>query len=383
MGDVPGPSTAPYFIQGRATENFSRLCQLIMTIFSDLFRDILSRYIKPADLRSELDKNRSILEKIMNHQQKELVYPSSGPGALTSKDLDISVIYIILRNISKLEKHKAGWGKHPKKDDKSVSAYIEMIRIKRNSVIGHLKTGKVDDKDFQCHWEKTEEAIIAIEKNLTGGDMYKRGVKQLLSCDLNPTRSNLYIWKCKTCLWELIKTICSDLFRDILSRYIKPADLRSELDKNRSILEKFMNPQQKELVYPSSGPGALISKDLDISVIYIILRKICKLEKHRAGWGKHPKKDDKSVSAYIERIRFQKYSIIRHSRLVKVDDKDFQYHWEKIGEVIIAIEKHFTGGDMYERGHPLHLETPITGHQALPLPRLGLGMPDGLASLKN
>lgn len=66
MGDVPGPSTAPYFMLRKATENFSRLCQLIMTICSDLIRNVLSRYIKPADLRSELDNNRRKLEKIMN-----------------------------------------------------------------------------------------------------------------------------------------------------------------------------------------------------------------------------------------------------------------------------------------------------------------------------
>lgn len=64
MGDVPGPSTAPYFMPRKATENFARLCQLIMTICSDLLRDVLSRYIKPADLRSELDNNRRKLEKI-------------------------------------------------------------------------------------------------------------------------------------------------------------------------------------------------------------------------------------------------------------------------------------------------------------------------------
>lgn len=51
------------FYAAKATENFARLCQLIMTIFSDLLRDVLSRYIKPADLRSELDNNRRKLEK--------------------------------------------------------------------------------------------------------------------------------------------------------------------------------------------------------------------------------------------------------------------------------------------------------------------------------
>jgi hypothetical protein len=41
----------------KATETFSRICQLVMTICSDLFRDIPSRYMKPADLRLQLDNN--------------------------------------------------------------------------------------------------------------------------------------------------------------------------------------------------------------------------------------------------------------------------------------------------------------------------------------
>lgn len=120
MGDVPGPSTAPYFMRRKATENFARLCQLIMTICSDLLRDVLSRYIKPADLRSELDNNRRKFEKIMNAAQKDLIYPVSGSSAITAKDLDISVLYILLRNICNIQKPKNGWGKPQRRETKAL-----------------------------------------------------------------------------------------------------------------------------------------------------------------------------------------------------------------------------------------------------------------------
>ncbi|XP_062605177.1 nucleosome-remodeling factor subunit BPTF-like isoform X2 [Saccostrea cucullata] len=193
MGDVPGPSSAPYFNQRKATENFSRLCQLIMTICSDLFRDILSRYIKPADLRSELDNNRNRLERIMNAQQKEQIYTASGSVTLTAKDLDISVLYIILRNICNIPKHRAGWGNPPLNGDKRLSACIERIRIQRNLISAHSVTAAVDDLMFQEYWDVLKDAIIEIEKQSVGGDMYERGVNELLSCDLNPGRSKLYV----------------------------------------------------------------------------------------------------------------------------------------------------------------------------------------------
>ncbi|XP_061186294.1 uncharacterized protein LOC133194332 [Saccostrea echinata] len=193
MGDIPGPSTAPYFNQGKATENFSRLCQLIVTICSDLFRDILSRYIKPADLRSELNNNRKRLERIMNSQQKEQIYPASGSTALTAKDLDISVLYIILRNICNIPKHKAGWGNPPLNGDNRLSACIERIRIQRNLIFAHSVIAAVDDIMFEEHWDELKDAIIEIEKQSLGGDMYERGVNELFSCDLNPGRSKLYV----------------------------------------------------------------------------------------------------------------------------------------------------------------------------------------------
>lgn len=73
MGDVPGPSKAPYITPGKSTENFFRLCQLIMTICSDLLRDILGHYIKPSNLRSELDKNKKKLENIEHSAKKSYI----------------------------------------------------------------------------------------------------------------------------------------------------------------------------------------------------------------------------------------------------------------------------------------------------------------------
>lgn len=192
MGDVPGPSTAPYFMPRKATENFARLCQLIMTICSDLLRDVFSRYIKPADLRSEVDNNRRKLEKIMNAAQKDLIYPASGSSAITAKDLDISVLYILLRNICNIPNHKNGWGKPPKKGDKSIAACIEKIKNERNLISGHSTAGAIEDIEFQNHWTELRDAIVEIEKCLTSGNLYERGVELLLSCDLNPQKSKEY-----------------------------------------------------------------------------------------------------------------------------------------------------------------------------------------------
>lgn len=163
-----------------------------MTICSDLLRDVLICYIKPADLWSELDNNRRKLEKIMNAAQKDLIYPASRSSAIAAKDLDISVLYILLWNICNIPKHKNGWGKHPKKGDKSIAACIDKIRNERNFISGHSTDGTIEDTKFQNHWAELRDAIVEIEKCLTSGNLYERGVDALLSCYLNLTKSKEY-----------------------------------------------------------------------------------------------------------------------------------------------------------------------------------------------
>lgn len=180
-----GPLSTPYFNPSKSTVNYLRLCLLITTICSDLLRDILSRYIKPADLQSELNKNRTKLENIMNAQQKEEIYDKTGARLSTAKSLDISVLYIILRNICNIPKHVNGWGKTPQIGDNSIAACIERIRIYRNSISAHTSNGRIEEMEFKDYWSELQKAVIQIENQMIGGDLYERGVKFLYSCNID------------------------------------------------------------------------------------------------------------------------------------------------------------------------------------------------------
>lgn len=182
--DVPGSSLAPCFYPQKASDNYLRLCQLISIVCNDLFRDILSRYIKPADLRSELDNNKQKLVKFLNKQQQDLIYPATGNTSLTAKDFDITIIYILLRNICNIPSHRAGWGNRPAKGDKSIAAGIEIIRLTRNLILGHSCSGMIEDPVFETHWKELRNVVVQIETQLTGSGLYKRGVDFLHSCNL-------------------------------------------------------------------------------------------------------------------------------------------------------------------------------------------------------
>jgi hypothetical protein len=140
----------------------------------------------------------------MNAQQKEQIYPQSGTTILTFKDLDISVLYILLRNICNIPGHCNGWGNSPLDADMSLAACIERIRIQRNLIYGHAASGEMEDLVFQDYWDKLKKSILEIEKQIFGGDLYERGVNELLTCDLNPSRAEVYVKEFKGIQGKLI-----------------------------------------------------------------------------------------------------------------------------------------------------------------------------------
>lgn len=186
MSNMPGPSSAPPFTLTKAAENYSRLCQLIVTVCSDLFRFILSHYIEPANLRQELDKNRSSVEKAIKcAKQRQMLYPSTGSSSVSAQDLDLSSLYTLLRNICNIPQPQCKWGQTPLVVDSSLVACIERIKNKRNSILGHHSNGEINDTEFQDIWKDLKDNILEIEAKLFGEDMFERRVDDLFSCDLS------------------------------------------------------------------------------------------------------------------------------------------------------------------------------------------------------
>lgn len=182
--DLPGNSTVYKFNFTKATHNFLRLTCLIKEICRDLLIIVFSYYIKPSDLRKELDNNKTKLKRILNTQQKELIYPATGNPTLALKDFDFTILYILLRNICNIPNHKNGWGNYPSKGDKSIAACIERIRSQKNVILQYFN-GMVEDTKFESIWSELRDAIVEIEKQLIGGDLFQRSIQFLYNCDIS------------------------------------------------------------------------------------------------------------------------------------------------------------------------------------------------------
>ena len=194
-----GPSSS--YLPCKESTNYMRLCQLIVTICTDVLRCILDKYIPPSSLQSTLNNINSLLSGSGCHlskQQKAILFPRGpNPAVVSTNDFDVSLLYILLRNIAGIMPHSNGWGNTPKTNDISLSACIENIRIARNSLERHCLTGKISDADFNDIWSTLRSVVEDLETNELSGTTFAEAIDELYDADLDPVTSEEYIEEIK------------------------------------------------------------------------------------------------------------------------------------------------------------------------------------------
>lgn len=192
-------------LSNRNTTNFARAWRLV-SVCGDLLRDVLCHFISVVSLYSELDLAKDKLMKILNSQQRDLLYKKR-KSYLLYDDLDISLLYILLRNICDENVHKLsngrrgmtsprnGWGKRPPEIDRSLAANIERIHFFRNDIC-HLKEPSLPDPEFISLWDQISRAIEEIEKDL-GNQIhpakYVELLKTIKTMSMDPEETQKYI----------------------------------------------------------------------------------------------------------------------------------------------------------------------------------------------
>ena len=88
--------------------NGARLGQLLIDKGTEAMRNVFDGIHPPANLTAVLTSRKSFLMKLrcINPSQREILFPSSGPPS-TSKDFDITLLYILLRNMQTIATAKS------------------------------------------------------------------------------------------------------------------------------------------------------------------------------------------------------------------------------------------------------------------------------------
>ena len=169
--------------------NINRVSRLLMGPCTDQLRDLLRYYIPPASFPAVIQKERLRLPRLTG-PQRNLILPSSGVYSGNYDDMDISLLYILLRNICGIQEHHNGWDKIPDSADRSVSANIERIRMARNRC-GH-STGGLSNADFNQTWSEIRDAIVDLDKAPGNKNKYQDAGDFIRNDTMDPVRDIRY-----------------------------------------------------------------------------------------------------------------------------------------------------------------------------------------------
>ena len=165
-------SSTPATPSTKETTNYARLCRVLVDVGTCALRDCFDSMCTPPTLHTVLVANQPTLQslrskRIINPTQWGKLFPAI-PASVSSRDFDITLLMILLRNICGLAPPLTGWDALPGATDVSREEDIARVKYFRNTVYGHAEQAFVDDATFDTHWKEIRDALVRL-----GGVTYK------------------------------------------------------------------------------------------------------------------------------------------------------------------------------------------------------------------
>lgn len=166
----------------KETTNYARLCRLLVDVGSQALRDTFDKIHPPASLHYKLSRHpvRAPLERLYKEKYKILspiqwgkLFPSN-PSPVSSRNFDMTLLMLLLRNFSGLKPPATGWNSPPPPKDTSTEADIIRVRVFRDEIFDHARKAYVEDHAFSEYWQDIQQTLIRL-----GGERYGPFIDEL------------------------------------------------------------------------------------------------------------------------------------------------------------------------------------------------------------
>ena len=180
-------AVAPSFRSTKETTNYARLCRLLVDVSAHILRETFDKRRPTGDLHTVLSSPHihAVLhslrkKRILSPLQWGKLYPAI-KSAVSSKNFDITLLMVLLRNICGLVRPATGWDTLPPETDTTLEADIVRIKCYRNTVYGHASEASVDDPTFNQYWQDIQDALVRL-----GGAGYQSAIDDLKKECMDP-----------------------------------------------------------------------------------------------------------------------------------------------------------------------------------------------------
>lgn len=179
------------YVSTRETTNLARLARVILGPCTDVLRAVLAKHFTPQAL------SHNVKTFLANYQRGKKPPITKNQQTLvnsgTYSDFDITLLYSLLRNICPITPHGNQWGNDPSPNDRSLSANIERIRLKRNEY-GHISIHSMKNTDFKKTWQEILQVVQELDTYLgTTTTKYQDAVHEIETCSMDPEQTEKYI----------------------------------------------------------------------------------------------------------------------------------------------------------------------------------------------
>ena len=156
----------PATSSSKETTNYARLCRVLVDVGTCALRDSFDAICTPPTLHTFLAANQPTLQslrsrRIINATQWGKLFPAIS-ASVSSRDFDITLLMILLRNVCGLAPPLTGWDSLPAATDFSHEADIARIKYLRNTVYAHAEHASVDDATFAKHWKDIRDTLVRL-----------------------------------------------------------------------------------------------------------------------------------------------------------------------------------------------------------------------------
>ena len=180
-------AAAPSFHSTKETTNYARLCRLLVGVSAHILRETFEKRRPPGNLDTVLSCpsiHRLLkllrIKKVLNPSQWDKLYPAI-KSSVSSRNFDITLLMVLLRNICGLAPPVTGWDTLPLATDTTLEADFARIKCYRNTVYGHASEASVDDVTFNQYWQDIQDALVRL-----GGAGYQSAINDLKKECMDP-----------------------------------------------------------------------------------------------------------------------------------------------------------------------------------------------------
>ena len=226
-------AVAPSFRSTKETTNYARLCRLQVDVGAHILRETFDKSRPTGDLHTVLSSPpvHAVLQslrkkRIISPLQWGKLYPAI-KSAVSSKNFDITLLMVLLRNICGLARPVTGWDTLPPETDTTLEADIVRIKYYRNTVYGHANEASVDDPTFNKYWQDIQDALVRL-----GGAGYQSAIDDLKN--------------------ECIDTDIEEHYKELLKQWVMDeVSIKERLDEMTERFGKRLDELEEAILNPA------------------------------------------------------------------------------------------------------------------------------------